>query len=64
MAIYGKEGGIVGELFYSVAEAAKLSGLSEYTIRDWLKTGKLAGKRDGKFGRISKESVESKLPDK
>lgn len=53
----------MGEHFYTVAEAAEVLGLSEYTIRDWLKTGKLIGKRDGKFWRISKESVDSKLPD-
>ena len=54
----------MGELFYTVSEAAKVLSLSEYTIRDWLKTGKLQGKREGKFWRISKASVESKLPDK
>lgn len=63
MAMYGKRGERVGEHFYTVAEAAEILGLSEYTIRDWLKTGKLIGKRDGKFWRISKESVDSKLPD-
>lgn len=53
----------MGEFFYSVEEAAKMLGVSEYTIRRWLKDGKLDGKRIGRFWRISKESVESVLPD-
>ncbi|MEG1501966.1 MAG: helix-turn-helix domain-containing protein [Synergistaceae bacterium] len=54
----------MGDLFYTVSEAAEILGLSEYTIREWLKNGKLAGKRVGKFWRIKKESVETHLPEK
>ena len=52
----------MGNLFYTVDEAANLLGVTIYTIRRWLKDGKLSGKRVGKFWRINKESVESVLP--
>ncbi len=53
----------MGETFYSVAEAAALIGVSEFTIRRWLKDGRLSGKRVGKFWRINKESVTDVLPE-
>jgi excisionase family DNA binding protein len=56
-------GNEMGELFYTVEETAELLGVTVYTIRRWLKDGKLSGKRVGKFWRISKESVKSVLPD-
>jgi len=52
----------MGESFYTVEEAAEIIEVSVYTIRRWLKDGKLEGKRVGKFWRISKESVKSVLP--
>lgn len=54
----------MGDNFYTVDEAVQIIGVSEYTIRRWLKSGKLNGKRVGKYWRISKESVIAVLPDK
>ena len=54
----------MGESFYTVEEAAEIIEVSVYTIRRWLKDGKLEGKRVGKFWRINKESVKSVLPNK
>jgi excisionase family DNA binding protein len=49
--------------YYSVAEVAQMLGLKEVTVREWLKTGKLQGKRVGKYWRVSKKSVCKVLPE-
>lgn len=51
------------KLFYTVEEAAQMLGIAEFTVRKWLRDGKLAGKRVGRFWRINKESVRSVLPE-
>ena len=49
--------------FYRVREAAELLDVCEESIRAWLKTGRLKGKKFGRIWRISKESVHEILPD-
>ena len=44
--------------FYTVRELAKKFDRTEYTIRFWLRTGVIKGKRLGKHWYIPKSSVE------
>jgi excisionase family DNA binding protein len=54
----------MGQLFYTVKEAAEILGISEFTVRVWLRDGKIIGKRVGRLWRINKESVNAILPTK
>jgi len=51
------------KLFYTVEEAAQMLGIAEFTVRKWLRDGKLTGKRVGRFWRINKDSVRNVLPE-
>ena len=52
----------VGELYYTVEEVAVLAGVTPYTVRRWLREGKLKGKRFGLRWRIEKDAVLEILP--
>ena len=52
----------MGELYYTVEEVADLAGVTPYTVRRWLREGKLKGKRFGLRWRIEKDAVLEILP--
>lgn len=43
----------------TVKETADILSLSEYTIREWLKSGKISGIKIGRGWRIKEEDIES-----
>ena len=53
----------MGDLYYTVEEVAVLAGVTPYTVRRWLREGRLKGKRFGLRWRIEKDSVSEILPD-
>ena len=53
----------MGDLYYTVEEVADLAGVPPYTVRRWLREGRLKGKRFGLRWRIEKDSVSEILPD-
>lgn len=53
----------MGDLYYTVEEVADLAGVTPYTVRRWLREGRLKGKRFGLRWRIEKDSVSEILPD-
>lgn len=52
----------MGELYYTVEEVADLAGVTPYTVRRWLREGKLKRKRFGLRWRIEKDAVLEILP--
>ena len=47
------------EKFYSVMQVAKALSVSIYTVRDWIRTGKLqASKMGGRIYRISENDLK------
>ena len=44
--------------FYTTHEIAKILGLKEQTIRDYIKRGELAGHKFGKVFRIRKDDFD------
>lgn len=47
----------VGERLISPEEAAKILGLHINTVRLWLRTGKIQGKKFGKVWRIKESEI-------
>ena len=49
------------EATVSVGKASQLIGISEQSIRLWLKSGKIKGRRVGKTYRIDMDSIKEVL---
>ena len=58
-----EKGGEV-ENYYSAEEFAKAVDVSVDTVWRWLKSGKINGKKFGKFWRIEKDELLKVLPQK
>lgn len=52
------------ENYYSAEEFAKAVDVSVDTVWRWLKSGKINGKKFGKFWRIEKDELLKVLPQK
>jgi excisionase family DNA binding protein len=50
--------------FYSPKELAQMLGVSEWTIREWFKTGVLKGAKHGRQWRMSTEELTKYLEEK
>lgn len=51
----------MSEKYYSTAEIEKILGISKWTLREWLKAGKIKGTKIGKQWRVSQESLQAFL---
>ena len=56
-----KDSMLENEATVSVGKASQLIGISEQSIRLWLKSGKIKGRRVGKNYRIDMESIKEVL---
>lgn len=48
---------IDNEIYYTVKDLVNLLSLTELTIRDYLKKGRLKGNKAGRFWYVSKEDL-------
>ncbi|MCG0276579.1 MAG: helix-turn-helix domain-containing protein [Thermosediminibacteraceae bacterium] len=46
------------EKYYSTEDVAEILGFKEKTVREWLRTGKLKGKKVGRVWRIKESDLE------
>jgi excisionase family DNA binding protein len=46
------------EKYYSTEDVAEILGFKEKTVREWLRTGKLKGKKVGRLWRIKESDLE------
>ena len=46
------------EKYYSVEDVAEILGFKEKTVREWLRTGKLKGKKIGRLWRVKESDLE------
>jgi excisionase family DNA binding protein len=46
------------EKYYSTEDIAEILGLKEKTVREWLRTGKLKGKKIGRLWRVKESELE------
>ena len=53
-----KDSMLENEATVSVGKASQLIGISEQSIRLWLKSGKIKGRRVGKAYRFERESIK------
>jgi len=51
------------EKYYSTEDVAEILGFKEKTVREWLRTGKLKGKKVGRVWRIKESDLEEFLDD-
>jgi excisionase family DNA binding protein len=49
----------VEDRLFSIADVAERLGMSTYTIRDWIKAGRLKATRIGRFWRIRESDLEA-----
>ena len=56
-----KDSMLENEATVSVGKASQLIGISEQSIRLWLKSGKIKGRRVGKNYRIDMDSIKEVL---
>ena len=56
-----KDSMLENEATVSVGKASQLIGISEQSIRLWLKSGKIKGRRVGKTYRIDMDSIKEVL---
>ena len=55
----GEDGMKVEERLFSLAEVAERLGMSRYTIGEWLRSGRLTGRRIGRFWRVRESDLEA-----
>jgi len=46
------------EKYYSTEDIAEILGFKEKTVREWLRTGKLKGKKVGRLWRVKESDLE------
>nr|PZN07803.1 MAG: DNA-binding protein [Caldicoprobacter oshimai] len=46
------------EKYYSTEDVAEILGFKEKTVREWLRTGKLKGKKVGRLWRVKESDLE------
>jgi len=46
------------EKYYSTEDVAEILGFKEKTVREWLRTGKLKGKKVGRLWRVKESYLE------
>jgi excisionase family DNA binding protein len=46
------------EKYYSTEDVAEILGFKEKTVREWLRTGKLKGKKIGRLWRVKESDLE------
>jgi len=46
------------EKYYSTEDIAEILGFKEKTVREWLRTGKLKGKKVGRLWRVKEGDLE------
>lgn len=46
------------EKYYSTEDVAEILGFKEKTVREWLRAGKLKGKKVGRVWRIKESDLE------
>ena len=46
------------EKYYSTEDVAEILGFKEKTVREWLRTGKLKGKKVGRLWRVKECDLE------
>jgi excisionase family DNA binding protein len=51
------------ERLFSAEEVAEHLGMSRYTIGEWLRSGRLKGRRIGRFWRIKESDLEAFIND-
>ena len=61
LAESGPSSTVVREAYVSPKRAAELTGLAEWTIREWIRTGKLKACKAGRVWRIKREELDSML---
>jgi excisionase family DNA binding protein len=49
------------EAYVSPKRAAELTGMAEWTIRDWIRTGRLKAYKAGRMWRIKREDLDAML---
>jgi excisionase family DNA binding protein len=49
----------IEEHLFSVEEVAERLGMSRYTIAEWLRSGRLTGRRIGRFWRVRESDLEA-----
>jgi excisionase family DNA binding protein len=51
----------VREAYISPKRAAELTGMAEWTIRDWIRKGKLEAFKAGRLWRIKRDELDAML---
>jgi excisionase family DNA binding protein len=49
----------IEERLFSIEEVAERLGMSRYTIAEWLRSGRLKGRRIGRFWRVKENDLEA-----